>query len=105
MPFAHLRSPSLTFAHQVNIAKPLWMRPPKEVTDEEYAEFYKTTFKQYDTPAGHVHFSLEGQVEFRAMLFLPSSVPWELSQVRPSAPLPHWPHMKKQTALGCLNLS
>jgi heat shock protein beta len=65
---------------KVNIAKPLWMRPPKEVTDEEYAEFYKTTFKQYDTPAGHVHFSLEGQVEFRAMLFLPSSVPWELSQ-------------------------
>ena len=56
------------------------MRPPKEVSDEEYAEFYKTTFKQYDTPAAHVHFSLEGQVEFRAMLFLPSSVPWELSQ-------------------------
>jgi len=65
---------------KINVAKPLWMRPPKEVTDEEYAEFYKTAFKQYDTPAAHVHFSLEGQVEFRAMLFVPSSVPWELSQ-------------------------
>ena len=65
---------------KVNIAKPLWMRPPKEVTDEEYSEFYKTTFKAYDEPAAKVHFSLEGQVEFRAMLFVPSSVPWELSQ-------------------------
>jgi len=64
----------------VNIAKPLWMRSPKEVTDDEYAEFYKTTFKAYDDPAAHVHFSLEGQVEFRAMLFCPGSVPWELSQ-------------------------
>jgi molecular chaperone HtpG len=65
---------------KVNIAKPLWMRPPKEVTAEEYEEFYKTTFKAYDTPLSHVHFSLEGQVEFRAMLFCPSAVPWELSQ-------------------------
>jgi len=64
----------------VNIAKPLWMRSPKEVTDEEYAEFYQTTFKAYDSPAAHVHFSLEGQVEFRAMLFCPGTVPWELSQ-------------------------
>uniref|UniRef100_A0A7S2MDC2 Histidine kinase/HSP90-like ATPase domain-containing protein n=1 Tax=Haptolina brevifila TaxID=156173 RepID=A0A7S2MDC2_9EUKA len=65
---------------KVNVAKPLWMRDPKEINDEEYSEFYKTTFKAYDDPAAHVHFSLEGQVEFRAMLFCPSSVPWELSQ-------------------------
>jgi len=64
----------------VNLAKPLWMRPPKEVTDDEYTEFYKTAFKQYDEPLARVHFSLEGQVEFRAMLFCPSSVPWEMSQ-------------------------
>jgi len=64
----------------VNLAKPLWMRSPKEVSEEEYTEFYKTTFKAYDTPDAHVHFSLEGQVEFRAMLFCPSTVPWELSQ-------------------------
>ena len=65
---------------KVNSAKPLWMRPPKEVTKDEYDEFYKTTFKAYDTPDAYTHFSLEGQVEFRAMLFLPSTVPWELSQ-------------------------
>ena len=65
---------------KVNSAKPLWMRPPKEVTKDEYDEFYKATFKAYDTPDAYTHFSLEGQVEFRAMLFLPSTVPWELSQ-------------------------
>ena len=37
------------------------MRPPKEVTKDEYDEFYKTTFKAYDTPDAYTHFSLEGQ--------------------------------------------
>merc|ERR1740129_2591696 len=64
----------------INVAKPLWMREPKEVSDDEYTEFYKTTFKQYDEPLGKAHFSLEGQVEFRALLFVPSSIPWELNQ-------------------------
>ena len=65
---------------KVNSAKPLWMRSPKEVEKDEYDEFYKNTFRAYDTPDAYTHFSLEGQVEFRALLFLPSTVPWELSQ-------------------------
>jgi len=65
---------------KVNSAKPLWMRAPKEVEKDEYDEFYKNTFRAYDTPDAYTHFSLEGQVEFRALLFLPSTVPWELSQ-------------------------
>jgi heat shock protein beta len=64
----------------VNSAKPLWMRDPKEISDQEYEEFYKTTFKAYDIPAAFSHFSLEGQIEFRAMLFCPTQVPWELSK-------------------------
>jgi heat shock protein beta len=65
---------------QVNVAEPLWMREPDEVMDEDYTEFYKTTFGAYDEPMAKLHFSLEGQVEFRALVFLPPSVPWELSQ-------------------------
>jgi heat shock protein beta len=65
---------------KTNVAKPLWMRDTKDVNDDEYTEFYKTTFKQYDEPLGKVHFSLEGQVEFRALLFVPSMIPWELNQ-------------------------
>lgn len=65
---------------RINANKPLWMRPPSEVTEEEYAEFYKGTFRAWDEPLAHAHFSLEGQVEFRCMLFVPSTLPWELSQ-------------------------
>jgi heat shock protein 90kDa beta len=42
--------------------KPIWMRSPKEVTETEYTEFYKSTFKAWDEPLAHAHFSLEGQV-------------------------------------------
>ena len=58
----------------VNSQKPVWLRPPKEVNDTEYAEFYKSTFKAYDEPTAYTHFSLEGQVEFKALLYVPSVV-------------------------------
>lgn len=65
---------------RVNKMKPIWMRNPREVKDEEYAEFYKSTFKAWDEVAAQTHFSLEGQVEFRALLFVPSVLPYELSR-------------------------
>lgn len=71
----------------INVAKPLWMRSPKEVTDDEYAEFYKTTFRAYDNPDAHVHFSLEGQAAPHSS---PHS-PFNISS--PSMSLPH-PHPK-----------
>ncbi|CAM9581908.1 unnamed protein product [Discosporangium mesarthrocarpum] len=64
----------------MNKMKPIWMRNPKEVKEDEYAEFYKSTFKAWDELAAHTHFSLEGQVEFRALLFVPSVLPYELSR-------------------------
>lgn len=64
----------------MNKMKPIWMRNPREVKDEEYAEFYKSTFKAWDEVAAHTHFSLEGQVEFRALMFVPSVLPYELSR-------------------------
>lgn len=65
---------------RMNKMKPIWMRNPRDVKDEEYAEFYKSTFKAWDELAAHTHFSLEGQVEFRALLFVPSVLPYELSR-------------------------
>lgn len=64
----------------MNKMKPIWMRNPREVKEEEYAEFYKSTFKAWDEVAAHTHFSLEGQVEFRALMFVPSVLPYELSR-------------------------
>ena len=45
-----------------------------QVNDTEYEAFYKSTFRAYDTPMAHTHFSLEGQVEFKALLYVPSVV-------------------------------
>jgi heat shock protein beta len=64
----------------VNNKKPLWLRPTKECTPEAYSEFYKQTFNAYDEPAAHAHFSVEGNVDFKALLFLPTEVPYELTR-------------------------
>jgi len=64
----------------VNSQEPLWLRSPKDVNQSEYAGFYKTAFRQFDEPLRSSHFALEGQVQFRALLFLPSVLPFELSR-------------------------
>ena len=65
----------------MNTQKPLWLRDPKEVTDDEYGEFYKSTFKSsYDDPLKHTHFRLEGQVELKSLLYIPGMLPFELSK-------------------------
>ena len=64
----------------VNNKKPLWLRPSRQVTQEEYDDFYKQTFKAYDKPLAQSHFSVEGNVDFKALLYLPSEVPYELTR-------------------------
>ena len=57
----------------LNDSKALWLRPPSNVTDEEHDGFYKVLSKNpYDTPMAHSHFSAEGDVDFKAVLYLPS---------------------------------
>lgn len=65
---------------QVNKLKPLWMRKPKEVEEKEYEEFYKTISKDFSPPFAHTHFAVEGDVEFRALLYCPKALPPELRQ-------------------------
>ena len=66
---------------QVNNQKPIWLRSPREVEEEEYNEFYKSAFKNtYDTPAKYTHFVLEGQVQCKAILYIPGMLPFELSK-------------------------
>jgi molecular chaperone HtpG len=65
----------------VNNQKPIWLRPPKEVTEDEYQSFYKSAFRSsFDTPMKHTHFVLEGQVECKAILYIPGMLPFELSK-------------------------
>lgn len=58
-----------------NDTKPIWMRSPKEVTEEEYHTFYKSTFKEYMDPQAYTHFSAEGEIEFKSVLFIPPMAP------------------------------
>jgi len=64
----------------VNTKKPLWLRSPKDCTKEEYSEFYKQTFNAFEEPAAEAHFSVEGNVDFKALLYLPSELPYELTR-------------------------
>ncbi|CAN6857134.1 unnamed protein product [Brassica oleracea] len=58
-----------------NETKPLWMRNSKEVSKEEYNEFYKKAFSQFLDPLAHTHFTTEGEVEFRSILYIPGMSP------------------------------
>ena len=60
---------------RVNDLKPLWSRKPSEVTDEEYNNFYKGFAKDNTEPLAHEHFSAEGDINFRGLLFIPSKPP------------------------------
>ncbi|XVF21124.1 hypothetical protein REPUB_Repub12eG0063500 [Reevesia pubescens] len=58
-----------------NETQPIWLRNPKEVTTEEYNEFYKKTFNEYSDPLASSHFTTEGEVEFRSVLYVPAVAP------------------------------
>ncbi|CAA6670680.1 unnamed protein product [Spirodela intermedia] len=58
-----------------NETKPIWMRSAKEVSKEEYNEFYKKTFNEFLDPLGYTHFNTEGEVEFRSVLYIPGMAP------------------------------
>ncbi|MDK2959591.1 molecular chaperone HtpG [Aminivibrio sp.] len=62
----------------LNSGKALWRRPEKDVTDQEYEEFYKHIASDWEPPLGRVVFSVEGGTEFRGILFFPSKAPFDL---------------------------
>ncbi|KAG7671739.1 hypothetical protein Ndes2526B_g07363 [Nannochloris sp. 'desiccata'] len=60
----------------LNDSQALWLRPPGDVSDEEYEKFYKVLVKSDDeAPLAHSHFRAEGDVDFKAVMYLPSSAP------------------------------
>lgn len=64
-----------------NETKPIWMRNSKDTPREEYNEFYKKTFSEFLEPVAYTHFTTEGEVEFRSILYIPSMGPLNNEEV------------------------
>lgn len=64
----------------LNSMKAIWMRPKSEVKKDEYNEFYKHISHDYTDPFKTIHYSAEGTLEFKALLYLPSKAPFDMFQ-------------------------
>ncbi len=62
----------------INEQKAIWLRSKEDVSEEEYNNFYKSMTKAADDPLTHLHIKAEGDIEFKAILYVPSSVPNDL---------------------------
>jgi molecular chaperone HtpG len=74
----HITIPIFTGDEQVNQASALWARPKSEITDEQYAGFYRHVAHDFEAPLAHTHAKVEGKQEYTLLLFIPRRAPFDL---------------------------
>ena len=61
----------------INSTKPIWKKDKKELKDEDYNEFYKATFHDWNDPLLHINLKVQGNIEYDALLFIPKKLPFD----------------------------
>ena len=61
----------------INSTKPIWKKDKKELKDEDYNEFYKATFHDWNDPMLHINLKVQGNIEYNALLFIPKKLPFD----------------------------
>ncbi|KAL0484721.1 heat-shock protein Hsp90 [Acrasis kona] len=62
----------------INQARPIWTRSPSDITEADYHQFYRAISREFDNPLTYSHFSAEGGVDFKALLYVPFKAPQNL---------------------------